>query len=90
MNNQNVKTAFFGSSEFSVIVLEELKSNGFLPDLIVTTPDKPKGRKMIISPNEVKVWGQANNVSIISPATILFDGLTIIPLTFTLPERIQS
>ncbi len=70
MNNQNVKTAFFGSSEFSVIVLEELKSNGFLPDLIVTTPDKPKGRKMIISPNEVKVWGQANNISIISPASI--------------------
>jgi len=70
MNNINIKTAFFGSSEFSVIVLEELKSNGFLPGLIVTTPDKPKGRKMIISPNEVKVWGQMNNISIISPTSI--------------------
>ena len=46
---QNIKIAFFGNSELSLIVLEELKKLGIMPDLIVTTPDKPVGRKMVLN-----------------------------------------
>ncbi|MEI8339688.1 MAG: methionyl-tRNA formyltransferase [bacterium] len=66
----NIKTAYFGSSEFSVLVLGELKSRGWVPDLIVTTPDKPRGRKLVITPNETKVWAHENNIPVISPASI--------------------
>ncbi len=65
-----MKYVFFGSSEFSVYVLEELKLHSLLPSLIVTTPDKPKGRKLILSPAPTKIWGQENNIEVIDPTSI--------------------
>ena len=62
---QNIKIAFFGNSELSLIVLEELKKLGIMPDLIVTTPDKPVGRNMVLTPTETKVWAENNSVEYI-------------------------
>lgn len=67
MFNKNTKIAFFGNSEFSLLVLEELKKNGITPDLIVTTPDKPQGRKMILTPTQTKVWAENNSVEYVEP-----------------------
>ncbi len=64
---KNIKIAFFGSSEFSIIVLDELKKQGINPDLIVTTPDKPQGRKMVLTPNIVKTWAENNSIEYITP-----------------------
>ncbi len=61
---------FFGSSEFSVYVLDELKLHNIVPELIITTPDKPKGRKLILTPNVVKVWAQINNIPVLDPASL--------------------
>lgn len=57
-----MKTAFFGSSRLSVIVLDEMKKKGLIPECIVTSPDKPQGRKLKITPNVVKVWALENQV----------------------------
>lgn len=57
-----IKWAFFGTSELSVIVLSELKRLGMRPDLVVTTEDKPKGRKMLLTPPEAKVWADNENI----------------------------
>jgi len=62
--------AFFGSSEFSVYVLDELKLHNILPTLIITTPDKPKGRKLILTPTPVKIWAQNNNIEFLDPASL--------------------
>jgi methionyl-tRNA formyltransferase len=62
-----MKTVFFGTSRFSVIVLEELKSLGLLPDLVVTTEDKPQGRKLVVTPNPVKIWADQNNIPYLQP-----------------------
>ncbi len=64
------KFAFFGSSEFSVYVLETLKEHGFIPSLIITTRDKPKGRKLVLTPNIVKVWAEENNLRVITPNSL--------------------
>lgn len=61
-NSRKIRYGFFGSSELSVIVLEKMKSLGFLPDLIITVPDQPKGRKLILTPPETKVWADENNI----------------------------
>jgi methionyl-tRNA formyltransferase len=61
---------FFGSSRLSVIVLAELEKRGFKPSLIVTTPDKPQGRKLQVQPNVVKKWAQENNIRVESPAKL--------------------
>lgn len=67
MFNNNIKIAFFGSSDFSLIALKEFKKLGVIPDLIVTTVDKPVGRKMVLTPNVVKVWAEENNIEYITP-----------------------
>lgn len=60
-----MKYAFFGSSQFSVLVLEELKKFDLLPNLIVTVPDKPKGRKLILTPNPTKQWAVDNKIKFV-------------------------
>lgn len=66
----NFKFVFFGTSMFSVFVLNELKNHGLLPYRVVTFPDRPKGRKLIPSPNVVKTWAQVNNIKIIETLTL--------------------
>lgn len=60
--NNNIKIAFFGNSKFSVFCLEEMKNLGQTPDMVITTPDKPSGRKMQLTKSETKVWAEENNV----------------------------
>lgn len=45
---------FFGTPSFGKYVLESLISRGFIPLAIVTNPDKPSGRKKIITAPPVK------------------------------------
>lgn len=62
--------AFLGTSTLSTIVLDKLKKEGFLPSLIVTVPDKPKGRKLTLTPPETKVWAEGNGISVLQPKTL--------------------
>jgi methionyl-tRNA formyltransferase len=78
MNKEKIKIVFFGSSEFSVFALEELKLHSILPELVVTTPDKPKGRKLIETPTPVKVWAQDNNIEFIDPASLKKDNTNLV------------
>ena len=50
INTNSLKFAFFGTSEFSIKILEKLIERSYVPNLVVTTPDKPQGRKMIMTP----------------------------------------
>jgi methionyl-tRNA formyltransferase len=61
------KIAFFGSSKFSVFCLEELKTLGILPSLIVSTTDKPTGRGLKLTPTPVKIWAKENNIECLTP-----------------------
>ncbi len=62
-----MKFVFFGTTEFSVKVLEILHQNNFIPELIITTPDKPKGRGLKLQHNPVKIWAEKNNIKVIQP-----------------------
>lgn len=62
-----MKIAFFGTDDFSVKVLDTLKAGGLLPALVITTQDKPKGRKLVLTPCEVKIWAQENKVEYLEP-----------------------
>jgi methionyl-tRNA formyltransferase len=67
---QKISFIYFGSSKFSVTVLNELAKKGLLPSLVVTTPDKPQGRKLILTPNITKKWAMDNNVPFITPSKL--------------------
>jgi methionyl-tRNA formyltransferase len=58
---------YFGSSRLSVIVLDELLRLGYKPSLIVTTPDKPQGRKLILTANVVKTWAIEHGIPVLDP-----------------------
>lgn len=66
-NSQNFKYVFFGSSRFSVLVLDNMEKFGYLPNAIITTPDKPQGRKLILTANPVKTWGITKNINVYTP-----------------------
>jgi methionyl-tRNA formyltransferase len=53
---------FFGTSTFSIHVLDKLKELDIVPDFIVTVPDKPAGRKLTLTPPPVKIWANENNI----------------------------
>ena len=53
---------FFGTSQFSIIVLKQLIARGFIPQAIVTVPDRPAGRKMLLTPPPLKEWAQGSEL----------------------------
>jgi methionyl-tRNA formyltransferase len=63
----NINFVFFGTPDIASETLEILKQNGYLPSLIVTSPDKPQGRKMLVTPPPVKVWAEKNKIPCIQP-----------------------
>lgn len=71
MNNSTpYSIVFFGTPQISVYVLEELEKGGVVPSLIVTAPDTKRGRKMLLTPPEVKVWAEARNIPVLQPEKI--------------------
>ena len=70
MTDKNIKFAFFGTSDFSVKVLDVLYQNSLIPKLIVTVPDKPKGRKKELSPPPVKIWALNYNINFTQPVSL--------------------
>jgi len=63
----DLKFAFWGTPEVASQTLEILKQNGYLPELIVTSPDKPKGRGLEITPPPAKIWAEKNKIPYIQP-----------------------
>ncbi len=56
---------FFGTSSFSLHALDKLLELGIKPECIITVPDKPQGRAMVITPPPAKVWAERHNVPIL-------------------------
>lgn len=67
MNMNKCNFAFFGGSSFSIAVLDELEKVQLLPTVIVTMPDKRRGRDKDVSANEVKVWATERNIPVLTP-----------------------
>ncbi|MCF7908774.1 MAG: methionyl-tRNA formyltransferase [Candidatus Omnitrophica bacterium] len=61
---------YFGSSEFSRVVLEGLCRMGFAPSLVVTKPDKPKGRGLQLTATEVSVLAESKKISVVKPNSL--------------------
>ncbi|OGG52603.1 hypothetical protein A3H16_04225 [Candidatus Kaiserbacteria bacterium RIFCSPLOWO2_12_FULL_53_8] len=65
--SQKNKFAFFGTPGLSVIVLDELEAAGFIPSVVVTSPDEKKGRGLKLTPPPVKVWAEARDITVLQP-----------------------
>ena len=67
----NPKIIFIGTPEFGAIILEKLCQENLKPILVITAPDKPVGRKQIITSPPVKVMAQKYKISILQAEKIL-------------------
>lgn len=65
-----MKIIFMGTPDFSVPTLDAIKKDGNEIVLVVTQPDKKKGRKGILTPPPVKEWAVRNNISIFQPVKL--------------------
>ena len=67
MINNEIKIGFFGTPDYAVTALGILKNAGFNISFLVTMPDRPRGRKMLMTPPEAKVWAIENGVDVYQP-----------------------
>jgi len=65
-----MKYLFFGTPEFAAIILEKLINAGFIPSAVVCNPDKPTGRKKIITPPLTKLLAIKYNIPVLQPEVL--------------------
>ncbi len=76
-----LKTIFFGTHEFAVTILDGLVESPFFDvTLVVTQPDKPVGRKKVLTPPPVKVYAEQQGITVAQPPSLKkFDVTTYAP-----------
>lgn len=67
MKNNNLNFAFFGTPDVASETLEILRQAGFLPSLIVTSPDAKKGRGLQVEQSPTAIFAQKNNILCLKP-----------------------
>ena len=60
----NIRFAFFGTSHLAVYVLEALRSAGLVPQLVITIPEKPKGRGLEAKESAADSWAKEQNIPV--------------------------
>ena len=65
-----MKILFMGTPDFARSILEKLHKDGENIVAVVTQPDKPQGRKMILTPPPVKQYAQENGLPVYQPVTL--------------------
>lgn len=76
MNPNIPKFIFFGTPYVARDTLSHLVESGYIPSLVVTAPDAPKGRGQNMTPCETKVWALEHGLSVITPEKITKEVIT--------------
>ncbi len=65
-----MKTVFMGTPDYAVKTLEALVKSGHEVAAVFAQPDKPVGRKQILTPPPVKVCAESYGIPVFQPATL--------------------
>jgi len=77
MSVNKISTIFFGTHDFGAQILQGLIDNGLFDiQLVITQPDKPVGRKQILTPPPVKVLAEKFDLKIDQPSSLKTYSLT--------------
>lgn len=82
-----MRILFMGTPDFARSILEKLHTDGEDIVAVVTQPDKPWGRKQVLTPPPVKQYALANHLPVYQPVT-LKDGAFAEELSRIDPELI--
>ncbi|MFS0823661.1 methionyl-tRNA formyltransferase [Bacillus sp. 1P02SD] len=64
------RIVFMGTPDFSVPVLRQIIEDGYEVVAVVTQPDRPVGRKRVLTPPPVKVEALTHNIPVLQPNKI--------------------
>lgn len=70
---KNLSFIFMGTPDVAVESLEKLFQSGYIPKLIITAPDRPVGRGLVMTPPPVKIWADEHGIPTIQPEKITDD-----------------
>lgn len=65
-----MKTVFMGTPDFAVDCLKALASSRHEVVAVFSQPDKPRGRKMVMTPPDVKVAAEEYGIKVFQPSTL--------------------
>ena len=82
-----MRVVFMGTPEFAVPCLQKLIDCGHEVTGVFTQPDKPQGRKMILTPPPVKTLALENGIKVYQP-TKMRDGTALEMLREAAPELV--
>ena len=68
--SQSLHLVFCGTPSFAVPTLEAVIKTGFVVNLVVTQPDRPRGRGLDLAPSPVKARALELGLPVTQPATI--------------------
>jgi methionyl-tRNA formyltransferase len=66
----SVSFAFFGTPELAVTVLETLGTHGYEPGIVISSPDRPKGRGLSMTSPPAAQWAREHGIQLMQPASI--------------------
>src|ERR1035437_2391251 len=70
--------AYFGTPSVASDTLAFLIEHGFVPALVVTSPDAPRGRGLVLTPSSTKELALAHNIPVITPEKLDADAIAAI------------
>jgi methionyl-tRNA formyltransferase len=62
-----VRNVYLGTSEFAAVVLRALAASAHRPQLVITRPDRPRGRGQKVSPTPVALAARELGLELIAP-----------------------
>lgn len=68
-----MRILFMGTPEISALCLKRIVSDGYNVVCAVTAEDKPRGRKMLLTPTAVKSAAEELNIPVLTPKTLRND-----------------
>jgi methionyl-tRNA formyltransferase len=75
--DRSLRLGFAGTPEFAARILQCLLDDGWLPELILTQPDRPTGRGRKLQPSTVKKIALRESIDLIQPASLKQQALPV-------------
>jgi methionyl-tRNA formyltransferase len=83
-----LRLAFFGSSQFSGLIFRALLDSQHTVACVVTQPDQPAGRRMVLTPTSVAVDAEAAGIPVLKPERLKGNAVFLADLADNTPEAL--
>lgn len=70
MSTKSPSFVYFGTPAVAARTLERLVDAGFVPALVVSAPDAPRGRGLALAPSPTRVLAERYGISVLTPETL--------------------